>query len=151
MSDQTVGNVLRRHGIQPAPQRSQNTTWREFIESHVAVLAGIDFFTVEVLTWRGLVTYYVLFSSTWRAGASAGRGSRGIQGKGNVLLFPSRRVGAEGRSPAENDSADCSDTTAAPHDYFGCTPTQTVISVFRRLAFCSENVGFTEPPTSRSS
>jgi hypothetical protein len=87
----------------------------------VAVLAGIDFFTVEVLTWRGLVTYYVLFSSTWRAGASAGRGSRGIQGKGNVLLFPSRRVGAEGRSPAENDSADCSDTTAAPHEYFGST------------------------------
>ena len=25
------------------------------------VLAGIDFFTFEVLTWRGLVTYYVLF------------------------------------------------------------------------------------------
>jgi hypothetical protein len=24
-------------------------------------LAGIDFFTVEVLTWRGLMTYYVLF------------------------------------------------------------------------------------------
>jgi hypothetical protein len=61
VSDQTVGNVLRRHGIEPAPRRSQNTTWREFIESHRAVLAGIDFFTVEVLTWRGLVTYYVLF------------------------------------------------------------------------------------------
>ena len=25
------------------------------------VLAGADFFTVEVLTWRGLVTYYELF------------------------------------------------------------------------------------------
>lgn len=25
------------------------------------MLAGIDFFTVEVLIWRGLVTYYVLF------------------------------------------------------------------------------------------
>jgi putative transposase len=25
------------------------------------VLAGADFFTVEVLTWRGLITYYVLF------------------------------------------------------------------------------------------
>ena len=25
------------------------------------VLAGTDFFTVEVLTWRGLVTYYLLF------------------------------------------------------------------------------------------
>jgi putative transposase len=61
VSDQTVGNVLRRHGIEPAPRRSQNTTWREFIASHMAVLAGIDFFTVEVLTWRGLVMYYVLF------------------------------------------------------------------------------------------
>jgi putative transposase len=27
----------------------------------MVVLAGIDFFTVEVLTWRGLATYYVLF------------------------------------------------------------------------------------------
>jgi putative transposase len=27
----------------------------------MAVLAGIDFFSVEVLTWRGLATYYVLF------------------------------------------------------------------------------------------
>jgi len=41
----------------PAPKRGQNTTWKEFIASPMAVLAGIDFFTVEVLTWRGLVTY----------------------------------------------------------------------------------------------
>ena len=61
VSDQTVGNVLQRHGIAPAPKRSQNTTWKEFIRSHLAVLAGIDFFTVEVLTWRGMVTYHVLF------------------------------------------------------------------------------------------
>jgi putative transposase len=61
VSDQTVGNTLRRYGIQPAPKRSQNTTWKDFIASHLAVLAGTDFFTVEVLTWRGLVTYYVLF------------------------------------------------------------------------------------------
>jgi hypothetical protein len=27
----------------------------------MAVIAGVDFFTVEVLTWRGLSTYYVLF------------------------------------------------------------------------------------------
>jgi hypothetical protein len=38
-----------------------NTTWKAFIRSHMVVLAGTDFFTVEVLTWRGLVTYYVLF------------------------------------------------------------------------------------------
>lgn len=61
ISDQTVGNILKRHGIAPAPKRGQTTTWTEFIRSHMAVLAGIDFFTVEVLTWRGLVTYYVLF------------------------------------------------------------------------------------------
>jgi len=61
VSDQTVGNILRRYGIQPAPRRSQNTTWKDFIASHMAVLAGTDFFTVEVLTWRGLATYYVLF------------------------------------------------------------------------------------------
>ncbi len=61
VSDQTVGNILRRYGIQPAPKRSQNTTWKDFIASHMAVLAGTDFFTVEVLTWRGLATYYILF------------------------------------------------------------------------------------------
>jgi len=61
VSDQTVGNILRRHGIGPVPQRSQTTTWKEFIRRHMDVLAGTDFFTVEVLTWRGLVTYYVLF------------------------------------------------------------------------------------------
>jgi putative transposase len=61
VSDQTVGNILRRHGIAPAPKRSQITTWRDFLATHMNVLAGCDFFTVEVLTWRGLVTYYVLF------------------------------------------------------------------------------------------
>ena len=61
ISDQTVGNILRRHDIAPVPQRSQTTTWKEFIRRHTDVLAGTDFFTVEVLTWRGLVTYYVLF------------------------------------------------------------------------------------------
>jgi transposase InsO family protein len=61
VSGQTIGNILRRHGIAPAPKRSQNTTWKEFIAAHMAVLAGTDFFTVEVLTWRGLATYYVLF------------------------------------------------------------------------------------------
>jgi transposase InsO family protein len=61
ISDQTVGNILRRHDIAPAPKRGQTTTWKEFIRRHMDVLAGTDFFTVEVLTWRGLVTFYVLF------------------------------------------------------------------------------------------
>jgi len=61
LSDQTVGNILQRHGIPPAPKRKRTTTWADFIRAHRAVLAGTDFFTVEVLTLRGLVTYYVLF------------------------------------------------------------------------------------------
>src|SRR5215472_6586392 len=31
ISDQTVGNILRRHNIAPAPERSRTTTWKEFI------------------------------------------------------------------------------------------------------------------------
>jgi transposase InsO family protein len=61
VSDQTVGNILRRFGIAPAPKRRQQMSWADFIRSHMTVLTGIDFFTAEVLTWRGLATYYVLF------------------------------------------------------------------------------------------
>ena len=61
LSDQTVGNILQRHGIPPAPERKRTTTWADFIRAHMAVLAGTDFLTVEVLTLRGLVTYYALF------------------------------------------------------------------------------------------
>ena len=61
VSDQTVGNVLRRHGMPPAPERKRTTTWQAFIRTHLALLAGTDFFTAEVLTLRGLATYYVLF------------------------------------------------------------------------------------------
>ena len=64
LSDQTVGNILQRHGIPPAPERKHTTTWTDFIRAHMSVLAGTDFFSVEVLTLRGLVTYYVLFCAT---------------------------------------------------------------------------------------
>jgi putative transposase len=59
--DQTVGNVLQRHGLVPAPERKRTTTWSAFIRAHLALLAGTDFFSAEVLTLRGLITYYVLF------------------------------------------------------------------------------------------
>jgi putative transposase len=61
VSDQTVGNVLRRHGVPPALQRKRTTSWAAFIRAHLAPPAGTDFFTVEVFTLRGLLTYYVLF------------------------------------------------------------------------------------------
>jgi putative transposase len=61
ISDQTVGNILKRHGISPSRKRKQTVRWKDFIRAHMAVLAGTDFFTVELLTLKGLVTYYVLF------------------------------------------------------------------------------------------
>ena len=57
----TVRNILRRHHIDPAPKRREGgMSWSQFIKLHWEVLAATDFFTVEVATWHGLVTYYVL-------------------------------------------------------------------------------------------
>src|SRR5919199_3659658 len=61
VSAQTVGNILKRHGIPPAPERKTTTTWKEFIRTHLDVLVATDFFTAEVWTLGGLVTYDVLF------------------------------------------------------------------------------------------
>lgn len=61
VSDQAVGNILKRHDIPPAPKRKQNTSWKDFIRAHMAVMVGTDFFMVEVLTLKGLKTFYVLF------------------------------------------------------------------------------------------
>ena len=61
VSDQTGANILKRHGIPPAPERQTTTTWTEFIRTHMDVLVATDFFTAEVWTLGGLVTYSVLF------------------------------------------------------------------------------------------
>ncbi len=61
ISDQTVGNILKRHGVPPAPERKTTTTWKECIRTHMDVLVATDFFTAEVWTLGGLVTSYVLF------------------------------------------------------------------------------------------
>jgi transposase InsO family protein len=61
ISDTTVGNILRAHGIEPAPNRKRQSTWKAFLEAHWDVLGSIDFTTIEVWTRGGLVTYYLLF------------------------------------------------------------------------------------------
>ncbi|MEM7311312.1 MAG: integrase core domain-containing protein [Planctomycetota bacterium] len=55
----TIANVLKANGIKPAPQRP--SSWRAFIKAHWGAIAGMDFFTTEVWTPRGLQTYFVLF------------------------------------------------------------------------------------------
>ena len=61
VSDQSIGNILKDHGIEPAPDRKRQTTWKTFIKAHLDVLGAIDFTTVEVWNKGGLVTYYLLF------------------------------------------------------------------------------------------
>ncbi len=57
----TVANVMKEHGLEPAPMRSKRTTWAEFLSTHWGVIAAMDFFTVEVWTRKGLTRFHVLF------------------------------------------------------------------------------------------
>jgi len=56
-SNLTVRKVLRRHGQEPAPRRSQRT-WREFVRQHADQILATDFITVDTV-W--LSRLYVLF------------------------------------------------------------------------------------------
>lgn len=57
----TIAEILNRHGIDPAPERSRKTTWKEFLTRHWDLIVAADFFTVEVWTRRGLQRFVVLF------------------------------------------------------------------------------------------
>ncbi len=61
LSPTTVRNILKGNGIEPSPERRPRTTWRQFLSANWDCLAAADFFTVEVCSWRGPATYYVLF------------------------------------------------------------------------------------------
>ena len=61
VSDTTIGNVRKRHGISPAPEREKKPNWSKFLSAHWDGLLAADFFTTEVLCRSGLVTYYTLF------------------------------------------------------------------------------------------
>src|SRR6266516_1064277 len=52
----TIANILKHHGIEPAPERSRKTTWEEFLSRHWGQSVASDFFTVEVWTRAGLPT-----------------------------------------------------------------------------------------------
>jgi putative transposase len=55
----TIARILRAEGIPPGRQRPM--TWRTFVQAHWSALVAADFFTTEVWTARGLVTYYTAF------------------------------------------------------------------------------------------
>jgi transposase InsO family protein len=75
----TIARILKAHGVPPVPTRP--TSWQAFLKAHWGVIAGADFFTTEVWTWRGLVTYYTVF----------------------VIDLASRRVQIVGSTPHPNE------------------------------------------------
>jgi putative transposase len=75
----TIARILKRHGLPPVPARP--TSWQTFLRAHWGAVAGADFFTTEVWTWRGLVTFYTVF----------------------VIDLASRRVQIVGSTPHPND------------------------------------------------
>jgi putative transposase len=79
VSRSTIARLLKAHGVPPVPERP--TSWQAFLRAHWGAISGADFFTTEVWTWRGLVTYYTVF----------------------VIDLASRRVRILGSTPFPND------------------------------------------------
>jgi putative transposase len=75
----TIARILKADGIPPVPERP--TSWQTFLRAHWGAIAGADFFTTDVWTWRGLVTSYTVF----------------------VIDLASRRVQIVGSTPFPND------------------------------------------------
>jgi len=50
---------VKARGLLPAPNRP--TSWLTLLRAHWGAIAGADFFTTEVWTWRSLVTFYTVF------------------------------------------------------------------------------------------
>ena len=61
ISRDTVANILRCHGLEPAPERGKKTSWAQFLKRHWEVMAATDMFTVEIWSLAGMVRYHVFF------------------------------------------------------------------------------------------
>jgi len=58
----TIKRILLGNGIDPAPERGWRMSWATFIKAPSGAIVGMHFFTVEAMTWLGLIRYHVLFA-----------------------------------------------------------------------------------------
>jgi transposase len=63
VSASSVGNILRDHGIEPAPRRSHQMTWETFVKAHWEVLRPVDFTTITEWLGKGLLVWQLLCGS----------------------------------------------------------------------------------------
>ncbi len=57
----TVKRILLDNGIDHAPVRNKDMSWKTFFKAHWGAIAATDFSSVEVVTRAGLVRHFVLF------------------------------------------------------------------------------------------
>ena len=57
----TIARILREQGIDAAPIRGRRMSWATFIKAHLGAIVAADFFTVESVSWIGLIRNHVLF------------------------------------------------------------------------------------------
>src|SRR5262249_3960 len=58
----TILRTLRERGLDPAPERSRCTSWKEFLRGPWEGLAAADLFTVEAWTLAGLIRFHMFFA-----------------------------------------------------------------------------------------
>src|SRR6266481_22333 len=75
LAHNTVRNILKRHGIEPSPERARKTTWREFLQRHWEQIVTSDFFSVQVSKGCRLASLvaFLCFMKPSTHGADIGR------------------------------------------------------------------------------
>jgi len=68
----TIAEKLARHGMEPAPERERQTSWKEFLRQHWDLIVAADFFTIEAWTPRGLQRFIVLDGAVDSEGGDCG-------------------------------------------------------------------------------
>jgi len=98
----TIAAILQRHGMEPAPERSRKTTWKEFLRQHWDLIVAADFFSIEAWTRRGLQRFVILFfmelsTRNVEIAGIASSPERNHQGLDNALICSDPgHVGTEG-------------------------------------------------------
>jgi len=66
ISDEAIGNILRRHNIPPAPDRGGSPSWRHLMTHYKDQILACDFFTVETLFMKTIYVFFFIELGTRR-------------------------------------------------------------------------------------
>ncbi|WUH90263.1 integrase core domain-containing protein [Streptomyces sp. NBC_00433] len=93
----TVWEILKEHGIPPAPER-ESTTWADFLRGQAGALLACDFFETRTLTGARLYVFAVIEHSTRRIrilGATTHPTARWVVQLGRNLVMDLEEAGSK--------------------------------------------------------